>query len=242
MHTVLEKNIVEMQKLAERLKELRERKGWKCAGLDKIAGIPRGYTYGLEIGRIKRSPNPEHWKKILKALGVTEEDFYEKPKQPEPEIKHVDVAGPEVFVPLVGKIAATPFRLAQPSQATRYIPGTRADMNAIALEVEGDSMAPKYLSGEIIFVRKKDIALTPYESDDGESFVPYDFVAPFDGKDCVILHNDESSLKRLRVIRGKGMSYSVDIVPLNPSHPTLHVHRGDEFFVQGVAYRKQSEL
>jgi len=153
---------------------------------------------------------------------------------------------PEHFIPLLGRIAATPFRLAHAASATRFIAATRSDLGCFALEIEGDSMLPEYRHGDIIFNRPVNVELTPFHPDDGEGmpFVPYEQVAMYNGKDCVVLHNGDSSFKRLTVERGKGNSYSVEIVSLNEDkkqYPTIHVKRGHEFFVQGVCYKSQKD-
>jgi SOS-response transcriptional repressor LexA len=153
---------------------------------------------------------------------------------------------PEHYIPLLGRIAATPFRLAHAASATRYIAATRADVGCFALEIEGDSMQPEYRHGDIIFVRPVNVELTPYQPEDAEGmpFVPYEQVAPYNDKDCVVLHNGDSSFKRLNVQRGKGNSYSVDVVSINDdkkAYPTIHVKRGHEFFVQGVCYKSQKD-
>lgn len=153
---------------------------------------------------------------------------------------------PEHYIPLLGRIAATPFRLATPSSATKFIAATRADMGGYALEIEGDSMLPEYRSGDVVFIRPTNVELTPFQSDDndGVPFVPYEQVAQFHNRDCVVLHNGDSSFKRLRVERGKGISYSVDVISLNDDKkqfPTIHVKKGHEFFVQGVCYKSQKD-
>jgi transcriptional regulator with XRE-family HTH domain len=152
----------------------------------------------------------------------------------------------ELYIPLLGKIAATPFRLAHAESATKFMVATRSDIGCFALEIEGESMSPEYEHGDIIFVRPARVELTPYNPDDGEGmpFVPYEQVAPFHGKDCVVLYNGDSSFKRLDIQRGKGPAYSVDILSVNEDkkrYPTIHVRRGHEFFVQGVCYKSQKE-
>jgi len=153
---------------------------------------------------------------------------------------------PEHYIPLLGKIAATPFRLAHAGSATKFIAATRSDNGCFALEIEGDSMSPNYNHGDIIFVRAVNVELTPYQPEDGDGtpFVPYEKVAPFHGKDCVILYNGDSSFKRLDIQRGKGISYTVDIISLNDDKkqfPTIHVKKGHEFFVQGICYKSQKD-
>lgn len=247
---------VDLPAFGARLKKLRSGAGWSQQEL--ATQIKKSMPAIQKWEKGDWLPRESNIARLAKALSCTVEHLkYGAPYVPippaPPESQQAAaspsmpvVETPEHYIPLLGRIAATPFRLAHAASATKFIAATRADMGGFALEIEGDSMLPEYRHGDIIFVRPVNVELTPYQpdDDDGVPFVPYEKVAPLHGRDCVILHNGDSSFKRLEIQRGKGISYSVDVISLNDDkrqYPTIHVRKGHDFVVQGVCYKSQKD-
>jgi transcriptional regulator with XRE-family HTH domain len=219
-----------MQDFAKRLHAIRKRKDFSVDQLAKALNVSRQAVHKWEAG--SSVPRSDKLTRMAEVLGVSEE-----------ELRSGEVTGPqnEVLVPVWGRIAATPFRLSDTSVAKWYTPGSSRDKGNFALQIDGDSMMPLYRNNELIFIKPYDLALTPYppEGDDNAIYVPYERVAFLNGKDVVITHNDDSSFKRLSIQRGKGMSYTVNIISLNPEYPKTTVRMGDVFVVHGLCYHSE---
>lgn len=219
-----------MTEFAKRLRAIRERKNFSVEQLATALDVSRQAVHKWEAGTSR--PRPTHITRMAEIYGVSEDAI----------ISGEEASAPNEFlVPVWGKIAATPFRLSDMSVAKWYTPGSPRDKGNFALQIDGDSMEPLYRNNELIFIKPYDLALTPYppDGDDGAVYVPYERIAFLNGKDVVVTHNDDSSFKRLSIQRGPKMSYTVNIISLNPTYPKITVRMGDVFVVHGLCYHSE---
>lgn len=122
-----------------RIRSLRQKAGLTLEQLAEKAGISRSYLNELELGA--KTINAHRLEQVARALNVTTTDLIE------PEIMLVPIAGKVGAGSRVPLDDATEdgglYRVRRPSQL--------AGMNVSAVEVVGDSMAPMYQPGHILF-------------------------------------------------------------------------------------------
>ncbi len=141
------------------------------------------------------SPTLDNWERVCRFLNIhiqynTGEDIYSFTTEI-PVHGYVGAGGETAFLP--SEVAID----------TIEVPTFHA--NLIGLEVRGNSMAPVYNEGDIVFI---DTAYPPAPA--------------LNGVDCVIELSDARGgyLKRLRVI-GKGRTRSYMLESINPTHPPM---------------------
>lgn len=147
----------------------------------------------------------------------------------------------ETLLEIKGKIAATPFRLAQLTNLGKYVKGRPGEQGCYALEIEGDSMEPTYLHGDIIVCRPvSGVKISPFisENDEDAGYIPFEKIQHLHNVDAVVLFNDDSSMKRIRVKQRNGPYYDLELVSLNPKYPPTKLRRGDDFEVQAWVVRR----
>lgn len=206
----------------------RRLKGIKQEDLAKTLGLSKQSISSWERGR---------GKPVEKDLLRLEEIFGCKYIG---EVQPVMINPEEIMLEIRGKIAATPFRLAQLANSGKYVKGKAGENGCYALEIDGDSMEPAYLHGDIIVCRPQvGIKINPFisESDDDASYIPRDRIQHLHNIDAVVLHNDESSMKRIRISKKSGPFYDLELVSLNPKYPAVKLRRGDDFEVQALVVR-----
>lgn len=121
--------------LGLRIREAREQRGWSQADLAKVAGTNQATVDRLERGQTRRS---KYSAAVLRALGL---DDGQRPR-----------------VPLVGYIGAgeqvIPIDDHQLGDGIDFVEVPPGLENAIALQIRGDSMSPKFDDGDIVIVDK----------------------------------------------------------------------------------------
>jgi len=221
--------------LGLRIHQLREQKNLTQEELADALDVNQKQVSFWESGRAR--PQKESLRKLAGFFGLKVEDIVRSQRRPT-ETAPADPLESEYPIPLLGPIAASPGRIRDAIHPVRYIYGTKNDTGCYACWVAGDSMEPKYAHGEIVIWRPVNLELTP-DAEEGAIYVPYEAVKNFNGKDCIILHDGASSLKRLRIEKTKGLKYSVDIISLNDFYPPIHVRMGAEFRIQGEVKRSE---
>jgi len=121
--------------IGARIREAREQRGWSQADLAKAAGTNQATVDRLERGQTRRS---KYSAAVLKALDL---EIGERPR-----------------VPLVGYIGAgeeiTPIDDHALGDGIDFVEVPPGLDNAIALQIRGDSMSPKFDDGDIVIVDK----------------------------------------------------------------------------------------
>ncbi|MFA7279100.1 MAG: XRE family transcriptional regulator [Sterolibacterium sp.] len=220
--------------LGLRIQQLREQKNLSQEEFSKALGFTQKQVSYWENGKAR--PRSATIREIAKFFNVDVSEITKPTRRSTDVVAEPDALSSEYPIPVLGPIAATPGRIRDAIHPIRYISGTKEDVGCYACEISGDSMLPEYRHGEIVVWRPVNLHLTP-DADEGSGYVPYEAVRGYNGKDCIILHNGESSLKRIRIERTQGIKYSVDILALNDFYPVIHVRMGDDFLIQGVVKR-----
>jgi repressor LexA len=116
-----------------------------------------------------------------------------------------------VSLPLLSSVpGGAPSLMFHPDYVEKYITvDDIKDSNAFALEVKGNSMAPRIEDGDIIVVSPK------LESRTGDI--------------CVVRVNDEDTVKRVKI-----EDQFIHLIPLNPEYEPMAVRRKDVSFVWRV--------
>lgn len=122
------------------IREIRKAAGLTLEDLADKAGISRSYLNELELGG--KTINALRLEQVAKALGVEPEDLFARTARP---IAVAGRVGAGARIPLVDAFAKGEglFSVACPPQ----LPPN----GMVAVEVEGDSMAPMYQPGHILF-------------------------------------------------------------------------------------------
>lgn len=116
-----------------------------------------------------------------------------------------------VSLPLLSSVpGGAPSLMFHPDYVEKYITvDDMKDPNAFALEVKGNSMAPRIEDGDIIVVSPK--------------------LEPRTGDICVVRVNDEDTVKRVKIEN----SY-LHLIPLNPEYEPMVVRKKDVAFMWRV--------
>lgn len=148
----------------------------------------------------------------------------------------------EVWIPVKGEVYATPFRISV-GAPLGHILGKPGEQNRFALKVKGESMLPIYKPGIFIICMPETATLSAC-SDDESAYVPYEAMAGYNGRDAVVMHDGDTMLKRINVVRTKGPKYDLSMISLNPdkkTFPDVKLHLGDDWNLQAVVKRTDED-
>lgn len=186
-------------KLGDVIKTYRSRNNVSLRQFEEKSGLSRSYISLLERDKVE-SPTYKSIEKTAAGMGITVDSLLSL-LDDEQNISLEDadtVTPPAVRVNVYGKIpAGTPLEAIEDVIDWEEIPSDwcRGGKEYFALQVEGDSMYPVYLEGDIIICQ-----------------VQPDFE---DGQDCVVFINGyDATLKRCYHLPS-----GIRLLPINPSYP-----------------------
>lgn len=192
--------------LGKYLRQLRELKGLSLREVDRLSDI--SYTHLNMIENGKRNVTPALLRNLAQLYNVNYLDLYEKAGyidliEDEKNIKTDLLGNPVVPIPVVGTVKAGYNYLAQENwigtvDVETSLVGDGKDY--FALKVKGDSMAPVFLEGDIVIIKKQN------DCENNEFAV-------------VIINGDEGTLKKI-----KKTDNGIILQPLNPAYRTCYVH------------------
>lgn len=192
--------------LGKYLRQLRELKGLSLREVDRLSDI--SYTHLNMIENGKRNVTPALLRNLAQLYNVNYLDLYEKAGyidliEDEKNIKTDLLGSPVVPIPVVGTVKAGYNYLAQENwigtvDVETSLVGDGKDY--FALKVKGDSMAPVFLEGDIVIIKKQN------DCENNEFAV-------------VIINGDEGTLKKI-----KKTDNGIILQPLNPAYRTSNVH------------------
>ena len=207
------------QSIAQRLRQARTKKEMDQAKLAAKLDVATRTVQRWEKG--EQVPDSNYLMRIAKVTGVTphwlltgEGDLYAKSAGeskviplPTGRYKRVDL----VSLPLLSSVpGGAPSLMFHPDYVEKYITvDDIKDTHAFALEVKGNSMAPRIEDGDIIIVSPKLEART--------------------GDICVVRVNDEDTVKRVKV-----EDQYLHLIPLNPEYEPMAVKKKDVAFMWRV--------
>ena len=133
--------------IGEQIKSLRMKKNMSMEKLAQTVDVSSTTIYRIEKGQ---EPGANNLKKIAEALGVSTDKLLGLEAEKTLEERKVDLK----VIPVLGKICAGEGIEVLDQNTIDYvsIAGGKADF---ALIVKGDSMSPKYKSGDIVLIIKQ---------------------------------------------------------------------------------------
>ena len=171
-----------------RIKELRNEQNIKQAELASVVKVSQAALSGYETGKYEADIEP--YKRIADYFSVSLDYLLGKETLPSNAIK----------IPVLGSVpAGIPLEAIEDIIDWEEIPQSLASggKEYFALQVEGDSMYPDYLPGDIVIVQKTPVCAS--------------------GDDCVVYVNGyDATLKQVKLDEKHG---TLTIVPKNPSYP-----------------------
>lgn len=202
-----------MLTFGQKLKELREAKGFNQGDLAKKVGLTRPLVSMWENDKAR--PSIEALQKLEKIFGYNL--FTLLDRENAPVNVPIDQVNSGLTIPLYEAISAGGFVVAEGDNAVSTITvDSSVSVKCFALKIKGDSMAPLYSDGDIVIV---DPELTPRNGD------------------CVVAMQDNyaATLKEYR-LRGTDNHGDLvfDLIPMNPSYPTITINRENPGRVAGV--------
>ncbi len=212
-------------------------RSWQWKDLAVKTGLGVNTFPGWWRGRV---PDTKSLEKVASVLGVPLSQLLDEPAPTAPvERRQVNLES-EPLIEIVGKVYATPFRYSVQNGFGQFVKGRPGEQDCFALIVEGDSMEPVYLPGEIIICRPApNVSLNPYtDDDDAPKYVPYSEMRKYHNEDAIVVHNGETNLKRIQVEQKRGPMYDLWMMSLNPKSERVKVRFGDEWKVDAFVVRR----
>jgi len=200
-----------------RVKELLREKGWTTKVLAEKTGLSESYLTHIKNGT--RRWNEDSLRLLASAFGITPIDLFAQRRQRTDNVDR-NVSMPEEssadlrvqVVPVVGEIPSNPSpynnQLMQITTGFKdlFVPVLNATDSAMfALSVEGNSMAPTFVKGDLLIVspeiwtRSGDIAVVEYGNDTpikAIMLVTY-------GEDFIVLETVNHKQAPVALVRGK---------------------------------------
>ncbi len=196
------------QELANYLRTIRESMGYSIYDVNKLCDISPSYLSLMENG--KRRPSPIILKKLSSIYHIDYNDLLIKAgfsdlveDERKSKIKTDILGNPVAPVPLLGAVKAGYNYLAQENwigtvDVETSLVGDGKDY--FALKVKGDSMAPVFIEGDIVIIKKQN------DCESNEYAV-------------VIINGDEGTLKKI-----KKTDNGIILQPLNPAYRSSNVY------------------
>ncbi len=201
--------------VGERLQALLKLRGLRVRELARRAGVREQTVYSL-LQRSSKSARPDTLRKLAEALDAPLSYFYEEAPAPSARPERPALPVRRRRVPLLGDVAAGAPIFREEAEDAEVDGAGAGDF---ALRVDGDSMAPRIKSGDIVFVK-------------AQESVP-------DGQIAVVIVDGEAALKRIYRVPG-----GVQLVSDNPAYaPMLFtIENSDSIRVLGRAVAVRGEL
>ena len=178
--------------MCDAIRIMRERRGYTQDELAERTGISRISIARYEAGRV--DPTAKALRRIADALDISADALLQGNVLDKP---HVSPGA--VRVPVLGVIpAGIPIEAIEDIIDWEEIPQewARGGREFFGLKISGDSMSPRYESGDVVIFRRTDVCEN--------------------GQDCAVMVNsDDATFKRVKY-GPKGMM----LVPLNPEYET----------------------
>jgi len=218
--------------IQERFEKLRVVRPFSERWLSETMNVHRYSIRKILRGDVNNEKDKLLFRAVLERLGVDESEFLQGEVEPASvPARSVSASGQ---VPLYGEIpAGNPTWFEPTSTPAQYIatpPGTPAK-NHFALRVQGESMLPRFETGDIVYFERLNIYLGVK---DPENPVPPLTFERLNGRIVAVIIDGEATLKQLKVA-GDGESYALHLKSFNPEFRTITIRASNEVRFQGVA-------
>jgi SOS-response transcriptional repressor LexA len=228
--------------IRDRLKHLQDARGVSIREIHEALKINRWTLRKLFSGNIQSTRDKALLRALIEFLGSTEDQFFgvqptEAVKRPQVSTQPIPVAQPTGDVPLYGEIPAGHPNMREgfpePDEWIERAPGL-GKRRVFALRVQGMSMAPHLLPGDIVYLEPLELHLGPL---DPERPAPRLMFERLNGRIVAALLDGETTLKVLAVTPKTHPHYDLHLVPLNEKFEPLYITPSSEVRFQGVVVK-----
>ena len=229
---------MDTQFVKKRFEEISKTRKFSIRWLSESLKINRYSVNKILSGDIRNGRDEARFRAMLAKLGYTEEQFFGGSRSaPLP-------ATERTLVPMYGEIPAghpTWFDgVAEPEDWIAPPPGSLS-RKLFALRVRGQSMAPRFLNGDILYLEPLSIRMG---AKDPKHPVPRLTFERLDGRVVAALVDEEATLKQLRIeTPSTPDDYELQLVPFNPEYKPIIIGPDSTAHFQGVVvglYRHES--
>lgn len=222
-------------KFVENLNKLLELHG-ASSRLAKATGISKATIMRWKAGGTVSDENID---KLCVYFGKSREWFLTgkepPPSDTAPRVERRMNLESEPLIEIMGSVWATPFRLSMQQGLGQFIKGKPGEQDCFALRVEGDSMDPVFVAGDIVICRPHSVELLPDEA----SYVPYQVMRKYHNYDAIVEHEGDTMLKRIQLEQKRGPLYDLFMVSLNPRYPKVKLKFGDDWKMKALVVRSE---
>ncbi len=225
--------------IRERFAELAKQRRFSIRWLSESLSINRYSVNKILDGDVRNGRDEARLRAMIAKLGFTEDQFFKGAKA-------LPLSSTErTLVPLYGEIPAghpTWFDgVIEPENWISPPPGP-LNRKLFALRVRGQSMAPRFLHGDLLYLEPLSIRLSVK---DPQRPVPRQTFERLDGRVVAALVDEEATLKQLRIekLSKKPDDYELHLVPLNPEFQSITIGPNSTAHFQGVVvgiYRNEA--
>jgi SOS-response transcriptional repressor LexA len=233
-------NSMDRDFVQQRFKELKRERVYP-SGRWLVAKMPNVTKYMIQKilgGEIYDAEDRRIFQLILAQIGVSEDQFFHG--NPPASLASKPAAFSTLAptqVPVFGIIpaghASSSGGVAEPEEWIDPPPGVK-NKKLFALRVSGQSMAPRLLPGDLVFLEQIGLG---FGYKNPESPAPRASYELYNGRIVAALIDGESSLKVLKLVPKKdSMDFDLFLVPINPAFPERFIQPDECFELQGVVH------
>jgi SOS-response transcriptional repressor LexA len=202
--------------------------------LAEATGFNRYYINKLIRGDIRKGKDVDRLRVLIEKMGYSEEQFFQGGVMP-------GVKANRGTIPLYGEIpAGNPVWVEGVAVADAWVevPPQSAGRRLFALRVRGDSMLPRFKSGDLVYLEPLAIKLGVK---DPANPVPRLTFERLHNRVVAAIVDGEATLKLLKLVPrakpGKSDDYELHLVPLNEAYSPIIVGPDSTAEFQGVVVK-----
>jgi len=234
--------------IAKRFDELKDQRPFSARWLSQSMGVNRFSINKILGGDVVSERDKLLFRALLEKISVSESQFFggkipaEFATQSRIESGNAASSGQpkKPLIPLYGDIPAGNPTWTEGAHVQEYVdspPGSTAQ-DLFALRVSGQSMAPQFMPGDLVYLRKLDIRMG---IKDPKNPVPALTFERLNGRTVAALIDNEATLKQLKVVRLKN-DYELRLIPFNPEFEPIVIGPHNHAHFQGVVVKLIRDL
>lgn len=219
--------------IRDRFEQISKERKISVRWLSEAIGLNRYFINKIMRGEVKSDIDRTRLKALIEKLGYTEEAFFKG--------SDIAVAKPVTTgrIPFYGEIPAgnpTWFEGTTNPEAWIEPPPFCSTTKLFALRVRGQSMAPRFLQGDVLYLEPLSIHMGVK---DPERPVPRLTFERLNNRVVAAMVDGESTLKQLKIVpMGKSKdNYELHLMPLNPEYTPIVIGPDSTADFQGVVVR-----
>lgn len=219
--------------IKDRFEQVSKERKVSVRWLADAIGLNRYFVSKLMRGEVKSDIDRKRLKALIEKLGYTEEAFF---KGSDMAVSKPVVAG---RVPFYGEIpAGNPTWFEGTTQPDSWIesPAFCSVSKLFALRVRGQSMEPRFQSGDLLYLEALSIQMG---IKDPTNPVPRLTFERLNNRIVAAMVDGESTLKQLKIVSvGKAKDdYELHLIPLNPEYSPIVIGPDSTAAFQGVVVK-----